>query len=511
MILMALIWGQVALHLQWGDPRSQAFWRLHGAELRKSSAYDAPHAYTLLLNGADIHGFPYQTDNPRLSGLGDSAVCGCIRMDSIGPAFISFSYQRGGRMDPPESDDTLTLWGLNFQGQWLPLWQALGADVADTTFTSVNLFIGDPQWLHPCFRLKWSVWGSTYGAYDNWHIGYTLIRLDTSTFLPAWVKLPRIYDRRYGIWGVGYGLSDSVYGLASSHGFSDIEVEVQGLGQRLVRGVLPSSGVTESIYVKLPSIDVPGIYPLRWILRWTGTVPDSVVLMDTIKIDLNTWGYDDNEMESGYGVRQVNRSFCQVFRIDTNARIVRVGARFFPVPTQYGKPFQLGVWNVSDGMRPIYLKFERIIMDSVGGWQWFAIDTPLVVRGEVGIGFIQADNQPLAIGWDASCTEPNRVVIEAAGGWSPSQIEGCMMLRVELSSAVMTLERASEKPSPLTITVRAGETIPLVEGVRWPVSIWSMDGRQLCRELNEAVRIYHPGLFVCIDAGGRSWRLHVVP
>lgn len=166
---MLTVWGQVVLSLPWGEPRTRDFWQLYGAELRKTSAYNAPHAYTLLLNGANQFGLPYQTDNPRLSGLGDSAVCGCIPLDSIGPVFISFAYQAGGRMEPPEIDDTLTLWGIDAAGEWRPLWQTQGTGIAETVFTAVNLFLEDAQWLHPCFRLKWTVWGSTYGAYDNWH------------------------------------------------------------------------------------------------------------------------------------------------------------------------------------------------------------------------------------------------------------------------------------------------------------------------------------------------------
>lgn len=510
MSFVLLIFGQIAAGLPWGEVRNRDFWQLYGAELRKTSAYNAPHAYTLLLNGADVYGLPYQVENPRLSSWGDSAVSGCIRMDSIGPAYVSFAYQRGGRMEPPEVDDTLTLWGLDADGQWVPLWQAQGIDIAETTFTTVHLPVQEARWLHPCFRLKWTVWGSTYGAYDNWHVAYTLIRRDTLPLRPVWMSLPRIYDEKYGIWGTDH-IPAPVGAIVSGDGLLEVESSVRFAGQELQRrrSIPPPGG--ETLFVQLPSGIPAGRYPLEWILTWGIVRPDTLHLVDTLILESSIWGYDDGEMEAGYGLRQLNRAFCQVFHIDTAQRLSRVGVRFFAVPTQYGKPFQLGIWDMAEGIRPLYLRFERILIDSVGGWQWFEIDTLLIVRGEIGVGFIQADNQPLAAGWDASCAGFSRVRVESAGGWIPSQIEGCMMVRIELTPPVTALSVPFSPRASSTMWGRAGEPIAFSPEVSAPVMVWSADGRLVERTATGSISLAVPGLYVCTDARGQVWRLVIMP
>lgn len=511
MSLLWIAWGQVALSLPWGEPRTRGFWQFYGAELRKTSAYNAPHAYTLLLNGANQFGLPYQTDNPRLSDWGDSAVCGCIRLDSIGPVFISFAYQAGGRMEPPEADDTLTLWGQNAAGEWRPLWQTQGTGLAETTFTAVTLFLSDAQWLHPCFRLKWTSWGSTYGAYDNWHIAYTLIRPDSLPPYPAWKALPRTYDKVYGTWGIGYD-TDSVYAFLSGDGNTEVEVQVFVNQQRIFYQRRFPSPSGDPVPIKLPMFGVPDTYRVEWLLSWDSLSSEFLRLEDVVVLDGHTWGYDDGEMEAGYGLRQPNRGFCQVFRIDTAQRLARVGVRFFPVPTQYGKPFQLGVWDMQAGLQPLYLKFERIQIDSVGGWQWFEIDTPLIVQGEIGVGFIQADHQPLGVGWDASCGGVNRVRVETPSGWVPSQIEGCMMLRIQLQPALSALEFSERRVAGTsTIHGRVGEPIAFPSSLSLPVRVWSMDGRLVGIYTAGEATFVQSGLYVATDARGHSCRLLIVP
>ncbi|MCX7764156.1 MAG: hypothetical protein N2253_04585 [Bacteroidia bacterium] len=504
-----LVLGQIAASLPWGDVRSRAFWQLYGAELRKTSAYNAPYAYTLLLNGADVRGLPYQADNPQLRGFADSAVCGCIRMDSVGPAYLSFAYQRGGRMDAPEADDTLMLWGLNAQGEWVPLWQIQGTGMSETTFTSVTLFLSEPQWLHPCFRLKWTAWGSTYGAYDNWHIAYTIINRDSSASLPAYVRLPRIYDKVYGTWGLSYVPQDSVLAVVRGDLGSDTEVEVRLLGQSIFRKRLSSGGMQETIWVRIPPVPLPGSHPIVWILKWGSLLQDSLVFPDTLRLEESVWGYDDGEMEAGYGLLQANRPFYQEFQLDSAYRISRVGVRFFAVPTQYGKPFQLGIWDAAGGNRLLYLKYERISGDSVEKWQWFRIDTPLIVQGKVGVGFIQADGQPLAVGWDANCTAA--VFVEGYRGWTPSQIVGCMMLRIELLREASALEMAKASAGERVKVLRIGERLTFPEGWVFPGAIWSMEGRLIQRLEREDIVFWSPGVYICTDGVGRVLRLHVIP
>ncbi|MCS7297423.1 MAG: hypothetical protein RMK19_08970 [Bacteroidia bacterium] len=503
------LWLQAALSLQWGEPRSQAFWQLYGAELRKTSAYEAPHAYTLLLNGADAYGLPYQTTNSRESEWGDSAICDCIRMDSIGPAMVSFAYQRGGLMEPPEADDTLMLWGLTATGEWRLLWHTQGTGLADSSFTVVQLFLQDSIWFHPCFRLKWSTWGSTYGGYDNWHIGYTFIATDTIAATPYWKRLPRIYDKTYGRWGPTYTPLDSVCGIIKISDSIPTVVEVRV--DRRVIFTQTYQGVGE-FQVCLPPFRFlgRGIYSIEWIWHRFATA-DSGILLDTLVLEGNQWGYDDEEMETGYGLRQAGRAFLQVFRLDTPQLIKRIGVQFFPLPTQYGKPFQLGVWDINQGTTPLYLKIERVLVDSTNSWQWYEVDTPLVIGGQVGLGFIQLDGQPLGVGWDASCAIDSAVRLEFSGGWTPSEIKGCMMVRVELGSVETALSFPSPPKRSHLIVGQAGELLSFPKGACPPLMIWDTRGQFIALWSEGDIEAPLAGMYICTDTRGQVWRLVVRP
>ncbi len=415
-------------------------------------------------------------------------------------------------MDPPETDDTLALWGLTRSGEWRLLWQTTGSMSPDTAFTTVNLPLEDPAFQHPCFRLKWTIWGSTYGPYDNWFIAYTYVWADTLLRRPVWQRLPRLYDQVYSTWPSRYTPQDSLTAtlLSPTPLLVQARLEVNSAPYATLARLV--SGGTDTLrFGPLPPL-AAGTYTLTWSLT-APTQGDSLVLTDTLRITASTWGYDDGEMEAGYGLREADRAFCQVFSLDTPAAITRVGVRFFPVPTQYGKPFQLGVWQLSEGTRPLYSQFARVQVDSLGGFTWYALDTPIVVSGEVGIGFIQADGQPLGVGWDSGYEGTPRVYVQSGLEWVPSQLKGCLFVRLETASAVLSLN-AAQAPFPWRLSpsaAQAGQLLHLQGQPHWPIQVWDVQGREIgvweqpedCRAPTVA------GIYVCQDRLGRTQRLLV--
>ncbi|MDW8133435.1 MAG: hypothetical protein RMJ66_00055 [Bacteroidia bacterium] len=505
-----IIWTQFFWGMDWGEV-NQGAWSLHGAEIRKTSTIRAPRAYTLLLNGANSYGLPYQVADSREQAAGDSVVSECISL-SFYPVYVSFGYQRGGLMEPPEADDTLSLWALNAQGEWERIWYAVGAIQGDTTFNFITLPLADSKWYHSCFRLKWSVWGSTYGPYDNWHIAYTYIHSDTSFQRTLfWQSLPRVYGGEYGIWFPGAALRDSQV-IACLGGEVGIASEARiWLNGSLLDSWSGNLTGEDTIRLRAPRPFSPGAYVIEWeASSFTGYLQR---LRDVLFLGEHIWGYDDGEMEKGYGVRQAGIPFCQVFDLDSTESITRVGLRFFPVPTQYGKTFQLCIWKLSDGLTPLYAKYESVRVDSLGDWTWYAIDTPLALTGRIGVGFIQADNQPLGIGWDASCSKGELVWVGSMGVWTPSQIPGCMMLRIEKAPAIMGIFSESQRRSKVPAFLHVGEVFTLEgKGEGW-VKVWDLTGREITTwqkgQVQQAPN--QAGYYVWREDGGEGGHLVVVP
>lgn len=500
-----LLWAQILWGSEWGE--STLPWTLYGAELRKTSAVASPRAYTLLLNGADAAGLPYQTDNPRLQGPADSALSDCIPLS--GPAFVAFAYQRGGLMEPPEADDTLSLWGLTAQGTWERLWHAEGTLQADSTFTVVYLPLDEPKWFHSCLRLKWTTWGSTYGAYDNWFIAYTYVQADTVNGPVGYFRqLPRVYGGAYGSWPPEVPLPDSLLTVQveGQVGTQATLTLYQGGSPLVSRPVV--LGVQDTFQLRAPRPTVPGRYALSWELSTPSASP--IVLQDTLKLEGSVWGYDDDEPETGYGLRQLGVAACQEFRIDSVRQIIRVGMRFFAVPTQYGKPFQLGIWQLDAGTAPLYVKFERVSVDSP--WVWFLVDTPVVVQGRVGVGFLQADDRPLGIGWDASYTGEPRVWVQSGTGWTPSRLAGCMLLRIETAPATTALSSAGRQRLTLPTQLRAGELFWIEGSVPVPIRVWNASGQLVAVWTAGSQQApLSPGLYFLQPEGMHGSRLLVLP
>lgn len=504
-MIQLLFWSQILWGGEWGEAGLP--WTFYGAELRKTSAVASPRAYTLLLNGADAAGLPYQTDNPRLQGPTDSAVSACISLSE--PTFVAFAYQRGGLMDPPEADDTLSLWGLTDQGTWERLWHTQGRLQADSAFAVVYVPLTEPKWFHSCFRLKWTTWGSTYGAYDNWFIAYTYLQADTLSGPVGYFRqLPRVYGGAYGSWPPGASLPDSV-----------LSVQIEGQVGRQVTLTLSLDGIPfasrsgilgaqDTFQLQAPRPATAGTYTLGWEL--SAPPASSTLLHDTLRLEGSVWGYDDDEPETGYGLRQLGIAACQEFRLDSAQQITRVGMRFFAVPTQYGKPFQLGIWQLDAGTTPLYLRFERVSVDSA--WVWFVLDTPLVVQGRVGVGFIQADDKPLGVGWDASYVGEPRVWVQSNAGWTPSRLQGCMFLRIEAVPRVAALSSAASRRIRLPTQLRAGEIfwIEGAEGVS--IRVWDASGRLVALwRGGQQQAPTSPGLYFLQLEGGVGSRLLVLP
>jgi len=511
------IWGLTALQIwlggSWGVPGSS--WQSYGTQLRKSSAINAPRAFVMVLNGADARNLPYQIDNPRTAGWTDSLLSPCLNTESAPSLFVHFAYQRGGLMDAPEADDTLRLWGLRSDSTWQVLWDTVGTGQADTTFWERTLRLEDPAWRHPCFRLRWAAYGSTYGAYDNWLLAYTAVTADSLLTGAYWQSIPRVYWGRYGIVPayLAEQIQDSLLTTITGLPGNNVLLTHQRSDATLTRSLTLSGG---SDSVRWPSLQGPFPDTLSRIELLYKIEPTDELWPDTTTV--GPWlGYEDGEMEQGYGLSVSNRAFIQVFELDTLVAMDRVAIQFFPVPTQVGKPFQLGVWLLSERQDPVYLRFQRIQLDSVGGgFVEYLLDTVLWVQGRVGVGFIQADNMPLGVGWDGSYAGETVVYRDSAGVWVPSRKQGCLMMRLGLvPQRLLSLTSGPEQIAGwwlAPVPVRAGATVQIGGSYRGVLSVWSLQGMRLGEVSGGTFQApMQAGMYFVRDDQGCTQKLLVVP
>lgn len=511
------IWGLIALQVwlggSWGMPGPP--WQSYGTQLRKSSAIKAPRAFVMVLNGADARGFPYLPDNPRAADWTDSLLSPCLNTENAPVIYVHFAYQRGGLMDAPEANDTLRLWGLRRDGVWQALWDTVGTGQTDTAFQERTLRLQDRIWRHGCFRLRWAVYGSTYGAYDNWLLAYTAVTADSLLEGAYWRSIPRTCWGRYGIVP-GYlaeRIRDSLVTTLTGPPGVEVLLTHRRPDGTFTQRITLSGTVTE---VRWPSLSGPFPDTLSRIEMLYEASPMNEVWPDTTAV--GPWmGYDDGEMEQGYGLSVSNRAFIQVFELDSLVALDRVAIQFFPLPTQVGKPFQLGVWLLDEGTEPVYLRFQRVKLDSTGGgFVEYPLDTVLWVRGRVGIGFIQADNQPLGVGWDGSYMGGPVVFRDSGGVWVPSRKQGCLMVRLGLIPQRLLGLTSVQTQMPgwwlAPVPVSVGAAMQVGGQYAGELSLWNLQGVMLEKISGRTFQApTEAGMYLVRDAQGRTRKLLVLP
>ncbi len=511
------LWGLIALQVwlggSWGMPGPS--WRTHGTQLRKTSAINAPRALVMVFNGADGRDFPYQIDNPRAADWTDSLLSPCLNTEGAPVIYVHFAYQRGGLMEAPESNDTLRLWGLRKDGFWQVLWDTVGTGQADTVFWERTLRLEDTLWQHECFRLRWAAYGSTYGAYDNWLLAYTAVTADTLLEGIYWRSIPRTYWGRYGIVPayLAEQIQDSLLTTITGLPGTQVLLIHRRPDDTLTQQITLQGGVTE---VQWPSLRGPFPDTLSRIEMLYQASPTNELWPDTTAV--GPWiGYDDGEMEQGYGLSVANRAFIQVFELDTLVALDRVAIQFFPMPTQVGKPFQLSVWLLDESTEPIYLRFHRVSLDSTGGgFVEYPLDTVLWVKGRVGIGFIQADNQPLGVGWDGSYEGAVVVYRDSGGVWVPSRKQGCLMVRLGLIPQRLLGLKSEQTQTPgwwlAPVPVSAGAMVQVGGQYTGEFSLWNPQGVLLGKISGRTFQApSEAGLYFVKDNQGRTRKLLVLP
>ncbi|MCS6789913.1 MAG: hypothetical protein NZ580_02895, partial [Bacteroidia bacterium] len=396
---------------------------------------------------------------------------------------------------------------------WQLLWYAVGSAMADSQFQKVVLPLRAPSWFHSCFQLRWKAWGSTWGAYDNWLIAYTYILRDTAYNPVAWERLPRSYHTTFTNWVFPSASSDSLQASFVGREGQRIRAALYVNQQSFWRGVAEIRQGRAKITLPSLSTFSPGTYLLEWRLERVNP-PETLysVVYDTLRLLPDMLSYDDGEVERGYGVRQAGKAFLQDFELDTAWQITAVGIKYFIIPNQIGKPFQLGIWRSVEERQPLYLKYERVYPDSAEGWRWYRIDTPIVLRGKIGVGLIQADAQPLGVGWDAGCS--TRLYLEQGGSWVVSGQGGCLHIRLRLAVPQTALRNAEANsifsiPSPLS----AGAELPKDRVWAYPLRLWNAQGQLITQwGAEEQLQLpYQSGLYFLQDSLGRSVPILILP
>jgi hypothetical protein len=416
-------------------------------------------------DGLDSIGRPYDNSSLSASGRADYLTSRPLRLGGFTTAdsvILTFAYQPAGWCESPEPSDSLCLEFRSINGNWSKVWFANGSTVHPFRYAAVP--VGDSQFLYDGMQMRWVNYGSLTGLVDCWHLDYVMLNAgrslaDTLINDIALVQTNATYLRPYRSMPLNQFLADTARFLNPTHGVSIVNNGTSANYERAYRVFefnatspvftspsLPALtlGTLSSSALIFQRFAVPAATgdSLSLLLEYSvQSVGDLLTRNDTLLENIKLWNefaYDDGTAETGYGINVIAGSCANKFWLSRADTLRGVWIYFTQAAANASNElFVLKVWSqIQEGGRGSTEIFRSAIPyrprygDSIGHFQYFAINPPLVVQDSFYIGWQQETTGLLNIGLDRNDTlvRYNRW-FNTQGIWEESSIAGSWMIR----------------------------------------------------------------------------------
>lgn len=416
-------------------------------------------------DGLDQNGDAYDIFSPTASGLTDALHSQAINIAARNAAdsiYLSFLYQPAGLCDPPELNDSLTLSFFKKDSTWQQVWSAYGSP--NTPFRQVNIGVLDTSYFHAGFRFRFSAYGNLTGNVDVWHIDYVRMaanrsKLDTgftdvgfksrpTSLLKIYQEMPlrqlradsaRFLNSTHSVTARNLGADRNVGYKYSARDYTTGN-QIIDIGFRNISPFVASTDVTftfDSFGVPLGSLDSLTLETTYLIQN----NPDFVSANDTARRIHRFWNhyaYDDGTAETGYGLNIIGGSIAYKFYVASPDTLRGIWMYFTQAADNAAlELFNLNVWsfigefgfsgNESRIAQQTLLRPQYA--DSIGEFIYYPLDTPVVVRDSFYVGWQQATNKLLNIGFDRNHSVPGTKWFNVQGQWNPTVFSGSWMIR----------------------------------------------------------------------------------
>lgn len=379
--------------------------------------------------------------------------------DSI---YLSFFIQPQGYGRQPAVNDSLVLEFMNLNtGKFVKIASWPGAK--SYAFKQILIPIKDTLFLKRGFQFRFKNKGSQYGADDHWHIDYVRLNKNRNAN-DTLVQDVSINSNATPLLNpyssVPWNQFDASL-LAENH-FVDIKNNFNSssnvdftftsyLGNTkldsVTKGLFLASGITSNEESKKVLITAQTA-PFNVLTTYTAsTTNDFIDVNDTLKsvqVFKDYYAYDDGTAEDGYGlsINGSNGRFAYEFTTKNEDTLSHIQIHF----TQKQVPivneiFTLTVWKSLNPEVILYQKTsqEPLYVDSLNGFTTYELDSILKVNGTFYIGWVQASNFFMNIGFDRNSVHSNYMYYKVnALGWQQSALAGTAMIRPVFADRLST-------------------------------------------------------------------------
>ncbi len=451
--------------------QSSAIWLDSYAYRNYRWAVNPPTLGVVTFDGIDENGYPYEFSIPTTVDYADALTSKPIDLSStvVGDSiYLSFFYQPQGLGDDPESGDSLILeFYTPSTVTWKHIWGVNGTTLKN--FKQILIPIKDIAYFSNAFQFRFRNYGSITGSIDHWQLDYVFLdrfRFATDTirddvafryqgrtllnnnyssmpwthFMTAPDAFMRdtlsVFQRNNNSLGrlVGFNNSQVNYkGTTQFSGNNPATPSISGLTDFKTLFDIKNAGFIYDTSVN----DTSAVFDIMFTHN---TTPDDCRGNDTMRFSQefsNYYSYDDGTAEAAYGPIGVGAQLAYGFNVVKPDTLFGIAIHFSPsVYNLDNKTFFLTVWDASgSGGSPGSIVYqETLLSDVVYGnvqnkFYTYAFSSPIVVSGNIYIGWEQTDLDKLNIGFDKNYNSSSKIFYNLTGTWANTAFQGSLMMR----------------------------------------------------------------------------------
>lgn len=443
-----------------------SFWADHYVQIEHTKGIGMITIGVATFDGLDEKGEPYHP-NRLTTDTCDILTSRYINLHNRTNVFLSFYYQPGGLGEPPETNDSLSLYFWSpVDSAWYWAWGVTGSGNVPQPFRHVILPVDQVKFLQKGFRFRFISHGAPSGAFDEWHLDYVILDAnrsinDTLIADPAFTRAhPSILSGSFSAipWWVFNntlirnevthhyrkngtpGTQNLV--LAQYRAFYNNNLIATGNGNPSIDDTHPYN--TEIAYVQpfVNPIIVPGTQTNEFsvlVESFFAGANAGILRNDTVRHlqeFRNYYSYDDGSPERAFGIVDQAGAITLINLTPLSPdTLVGIYLNFVYAGVDATEnDFKIVVYQNNQGVpgtklyestnwhKPIYPPLYQKFVE-------YPLSEPLFINTSVFIGVKQRTIQPLNIGFDLNSPQRHMLVFGDGANWFQSIFEGSLMLR----------------------------------------------------------------------------------
>ena len=443
-----------------------SFWADHKVMVNHTKGIGMITIGVATFDGLDEKGEPYHP-NKITTDTCDILTSRFINLETRSNVFLSFYYQAGGYGEPPETNDSLTLyfWSPS-DSTWHWAWGVTGSGNVSQPFRQVVLPIDQIKFLQKGFRFRFISYGAPSGAFDEWHLDY--VRLDANRNIndtlisdPSFTRAhPGILSGNFSAipWWVFNNnlIRDNVIHryrkngpagtqnlvLAQYRAFYNNNLIAAGNGNPSLDDIHPYNTEIEFVQPFVNPIAIPGNQTNEFSIlveSFFAGANAGILRNDTVRHIQefrNFYSYDDGSAERAFGIIDQPGAITLInFTPLAPDTLVGIYLNFVYAGVNAAEnDFKIVVYQNNQGvpgaklyespnwLKPFYPPIYQTFVE-------YPLSEALFINTPVFIGIKQRTIQPLNIGFDLHSPQRHLLVFGDGANWFQSIFEGSLMLR----------------------------------------------------------------------------------